>query len=419
LEKLMLIHGLIVTVPGCRHWLRTLSAKHAANRGATSVDLNLLTWDYVDLENSKDPHVHRRWQDLKKASAEATFDLDVLKCMFKDCLKGDTEMMGEVDRMVERSIEVPNLVPTCRALFASQLERAVNSICEQSQDAGAVECEFGQLDSAAQDRLLSLLELQMTEDAVVSATISPSASRAGIGSCGATINQVQGQLQTGYKSRASITARSAPSSPAASLGSTAALVLFVPPSISPTQAQAQAKSRGSSSQRSGGWTAEEDTELLAALAKFPPGETIKWSAVATEVYGRSRIQCRQRWNMVLQPGKAKGPWKAHEDEALRAAVTDEHNKQPVKLDWNRIASKVAGREKMQVRDRWENHLDPTIIKGPFTLEEDATLVRLQAAFGNKFAKIAREMPGRPLVQVKIRWRSMQRAAARKLRTQGL
>jgi len=164
----------------------------------------------------------------------------------------------------------------------------------------------------------------------------------------------------------------------------------------------------------GGWTHPEDALLRRAIAKFPEGTPIKWAGVSREVGSRNRIQCRQRWKMVLTESKNKGPWRLSEDQLLAEAVT-----QQIALaegnnwDWNHMCSQIPGRNKIQTKDRWYNHLDPSITKGPFTAEEDAAMLSLHQQHGNKFAKIAREMPGRPLVQIKIRWRTFQRAAKRK------
>ena len=51
--------------------------------------------------------------------------------------------------------------------------------------------------------------------------------------------------------------------------------------------------------------------------------------------------------------------------------------------WSEIATKVPGRIGKQCRERWFNHLDPSIKKGGWTEEEDKILVEYQAKLGNR------------------------------------
>ena len=59
--------------------------------------------------------------------------------------------------------------------------------------------------------------------------------------------------------------------------------------------------------------------------------------------------------------------------------------------------------------RWCHHLDTKVIKTEFTEEEDRTILTLQKEMGNRWAHIARMMPGRTENSVKIRFKALQRA----------
>ncbi|XP_022897794.1 transcription factor MYB3R-2-like, partial [Olea europaea var. sylvestris] len=48
----------------------------------------------------------------------------------------------------------------------------------------------------------------------------------------------------------------------------------------------------------------------------------------------------------------------------------------------------------QCRDRWNNHLNPEINKGAWTKEEDEVLISAHAVYGNKWAEMAKLLPGR-------------------------
>lgn len=67
---------------------------------------------------------------------------------------------------------------------------------------------------------------------------------------------------------------------------------------------------------------------------------------------------------------------------------------------------MTGRTSKQCRERWANYLDPSLIKTPFSPTEDETVLRLQSEFGNKWAYIARLMPGRTENSVKLRYHSL-------------
>lgn len=63
-------------------------------------------------------------------------------------------------------------------------------------------------------------------------------------------------------------------------------------------------------------------------------------------------------------------------------------------NWSLIAQNLQGRLGKQCRERWYNHLDPTVNKGPFTVEEDIKLLELKIERGTKWARIAESLPGR-------------------------
>ncbi|KAG7375755.1 hypothetical protein PHYPSEUDO_015345 [Phytophthora pseudosyringae] len=146
------------------------------------------------------------------------------------------------------------------------------------------------------------------------------------------------------------------------------------------------------------WTKNQDASLRESVRIH--GEK-NWKAIAELVPGRNHAQCLQRWRKVLKPGLVKGHWSFEEDQVLEYLVTQGCN------NWGQIAERIPGRTPKQCRERWKNHLDPAINKGPYTEEEDSVILTAQARLGNKWSQIAQLLKGRTEDSVKIRWKSLK------------
>jgi hypothetical protein len=112
---------------------------------------------------------------------------------------------------------------------------------------------------------------------------------------------------------------------------------------------------------------------------------------------------------VLKPGLVKGPWTPEEDQIIINCINVRIHKSPSSrpdyrtstprlgrhqpshlptprplrqagiTKWSEIAARTVGRIGKQCRERWFNHLDPTLKKNGWTEEDDELLVGLQVS----------------------------------------
>lgn len=97
----------------------------------------------------------------------------------------------------------------------------------------------------------------------------------------------------------------------------------------------------------------------------------------------------------------KRMWNSDEDEALRRLVDHFGDR-----NWKLISAAIPGRTPRACRSRWLNCLSPNVVRGPFTADEDEIIIAAQAKHGNRWATIARLLPGRTGPAVEYRWCTM-------------
>jgi hypothetical protein len=153
------------------------------------------------------------------------------------------------------------------------------------------------------------------------------------------------------------------------------------------------------------WHKEEDELLMKLMLN---NDHPNYSKMTKQFPGKTGQQISERWDKVLNPGLVKGSWTRYEDEVIIKFVKENGTK-----NWRKLCDLLPGRIGKQCRERWINHLDPSINHDPWTPEEDELLIKYHNLYGNKWVTIAGLMKTRSDNAIKNRWNATLKKATYK------
>ena len=149
------------------------------------------------------------------------------------------------------------------------------------------------------------------------------------------------------------------------------------------------------------WTEEEDKLLAELVQKF---KCKRWKEVAQHFPNRTATQCSQHWRKCADPLLKKNQkWTDQED-----AILLKGRKEEPPLTFGEIANLIHGRTNIQCRNRWDNVVNPKIRKGPFSETEDEILFQLRKE-GLRWVDMPehRSLRNRSSVSLKNRYRRLK------------
>lgn len=149
------------------------------------------------------------------------------------------------------------------------------------------------------------------------------------------------------------------------------------------------------------WSKDELSLLKDLIEKHTPNG--KWNEIAAELKtGRVGWQCLAAYQRHLRKDLLKGRWSAEEDARLLKLV-DECSGPDGQVNWPRVTNAIHDRTAAQCIHRYYKALDPSIRRGRWTLEEDEMLRLGVSLHAHDWYLVCRWVPHRTDMQCRERW----------------
>ncbi|KAL4441111.1 hypothetical protein ABPG74_002061 [Tetrahymena malaccensis] len=118
---------------------------------------------------------------------------------------------------------------------------------------------------------------------------------------------------------------------------------------------------------------------------------------------------KNKWLVMVKPQVKNAPWTQEEDSILKSLIDPSEKNH----NWTQVATKLAEltqnssfRNAKQIRERWNNYLNPTLKKSEWEESEDVLLLESVLSQGKKWSQISQIMGCRTESQVKNRYNSI-------------
>ncbi|CAN0891714.1 Transcription factor LAF1 [Linum grandiflorum] len=136
--------------------------------------------------------------------------------------------------------------------------------------------------------------------------------------------------------------------------------------------------------RKGLWSPEEDHRLRSYIVKHGHG---CWSSVPINAgLRRNGKSCRLRWINYLRPGVKRGPFSLEEDESILALHRLLGNK------WSQMAQHLSGRTDNEIKNHWHSYLKKKTLKKLDNNNGNYQQCSSSSDYDNNAADLRRECP---------------------------